>query len=207
VPERVLITGFEPFGGDGVNPSGRLALALSGRTIAGRIVEGRVLPVDSARVGGLVRAAVAETQPAMILLTGLAPGRAGLAIESGASNVLDFDQPDNAGRFLRNCRIAEHGAERLVTNLPVGDVLAAWQKAGISGVLSDSAGTYLCNQAFYEVLALNERSIPTGFIHLPDTPELAATRAGDRRPALEFERMIEAIELCVEVTFGRHASA
>jgi pyroglutamyl-peptidase len=204
VPRRVLVAGFEPFAGDSFNPSAVLARRLAGRSIAGHRITGCVLPVDSSRVGSVLRGTLAAEAPDMVLLTGLAAGRSGLSLERGARNRLDFDLPDNSGRVIRGEMVVQDGAEHLFTNLPLDAVLAAWQAAGIPGRLSESAGTYVCNQAFYEVLALNVRSIPIGFVHLPCTPEQARARAGGAEPcpSLELDEMVRGVELAIATTLS-----
>ncbi len=186
---RVLVTGFEPFGDHATNPSASIAGRLDGRTIAGREILGRVLPVDAALVSAALRAALDEAGDVeLIVATGLAARRDRIALERVAVNRLDFDRPDNAGAVVRGRPVAENGAAELPANLPLDRILSAWLAAGIPGYISDSAGTYVCNQLFYEVLALTKGSIPAGFVHVP--------------PSLPIEILVRAVEIAVATTLG-----
>jgi pyroglutamyl-peptidase len=196
---RALVTGFEPFGGDPINPSELIARRLDGREIGGYRVVGRALPVDAQALPDALAAALAAAgEVDAIIGTGLAAGRTALALERTAVNVLDFDQPDDTGTLLRGKAIHENGAAAYFTNLPLARILAAWREAGIPGYVSDSAGTYICNQLFYEVLALNERSIPIGFVHLPCSVELAIARGPAKTPSLSLDLMRRGIETLIE---------
>jgi len=199
VPRRILVTGFEPFGGDAVNPSDLIARDLDGRRVGGYRVVGRTLPVDAHALPKALAAALGDAEePDAILGTGLATGRTALALERTAVNLLDLEQPDNAGTLLSGAPVRENGAAAYFTNLPLARILATWHQAGIPGYVSDSAGTYICNQLFYEVLALNERSIPIGFVHLPCTPELAIARGPAKTPSLPLELQRRGIETLIE---------
>jgi pyroglutamyl-peptidase len=198
VLRRILITGFEPFGGHQTNPSGLLAQRLDGRDVAGYRVVGRLLPVEALALPAALAGAISEAEPDAIVGLGLAAGRTALALERTAVNLLDFEEPDNAGTILRETPVRENGAAAYFTNLPLSRILAAWHAAGIPGYVSDSAGTYICNQFLYEVLALNERSIPAGFVHLPCTPELAIARGPANTPSLPLELMSRGIETLIE---------
>ena len=196
---RVLVTGFEPFGGDATNPSGSIATRLDGREVGRYRVAGRVLPVDARALPAALAEVFAATAAIdAIVGLGLAAGRTALALERTAVNILDFEQPDNAGTLLHGVPIHENGAAAFFTNLPLARILAAWREAGIPGYISDSAGTYICNQLFYEVLALNERSIPIGFVHLPCSAELAIARGAAKTPSLPLELMSRGIETLIE---------
>jgi len=198
VPRRILITGFEPFGVYPTNPSELLARGLDGREIAGYRILGRTLPIEARGLPARLAAVISDTAPDAIVGLGLAAGRSALALERTALNLLDFEQPEDAGTRLRDTPVRENGAAAFFTNLPLARILAAWHAAGIPGYLSDSAGTYICNQLLYEVLALNDRSIPAGFVHLPCTPELAIARGPAQTPSMPLELMRRGIETLIE---------
>jgi len=198
VLQRILVTGFEPFGGDATNPSDLIAQRLNGRDVGAFRVTGRTLPVDARALPAALASALSDAGADAILGLGLAAGRMALALERTAVNLLDFERPDNAGTLLRDTPIRENGAAAFFTNLPLARILAAWQAAGVPGYVSDSAGTYICNQFLYEVLALNDRSIPVGLIHLPCTPELAIARGAATTPSLPLELMSRGIETLIE---------
>ncbi len=194
----VLLTGFEPFGGDALNPSANLARDLDGTTIAGHRVVGRVLPVDTNAVVPAFHAALAEAGgPALVLGLGLAVRRVSLAIERTAVNVLAFEIPDNAGNVVREGLIHRNGDAARFAKLPLEAIVSAWRAAGIPGYVSDTAGTYVCNQLFYEVLALEDRPMLAGFLHVPPSHELAIARGAHTTASLSLATMHEGVRLAV----------
>ncbi|MBC5811132.1 MAG: pyrrolidone-carboxylate peptidase [Candidatus Eremiobacteraeota bacterium] len=198
---RVLVTGFERFGGDQTNPSEHIVRTLSGRRVGDCEIVGALLPVDAGRVMDVLLGALAAAgSPVAVICTGLAPGRTGLALERIAVNLLDFEIPDNAGNQVHSHPVSQDGEAARFTKLPVDRILAGWREARIPGYVSDSAGTFLCNQVFYEVLALSNRSYPAGFIHVPASPELAIARGADKMPSMSLDLMVRGIEIAVAAT-------
>jgi pyroglutamyl-peptidase len=201
VAKHVLITGFEPFGGEKVNPSELVARSLEGRLIAGRPLAVRTLPVETRTLGERLRRAVAEESPDIVVCLGQAGGRTGMAIERVALNVLDFDQADNVGVMRKNDTIQRGGPDARLSPLPFGEIVTAWTENGIPGYVSNSAGTFLCNQALYEVLAVAESVSPpilAGFVHLPYLPAQAAARGAGETPSMALEVMKRGIEILLE---------
>src|SRR6185437_14168316 len=143
----VLITGFEPFGGDATNPSQAIAEALDGRRIADMPVVGSVLPVEMARLDGALAAALRELDPAVVILLGLAEGEPVVRLERVALNLADFRIPDNAGDRRADEPLDPRGPAALSSRLPLREIRTALLAAGIPARLSETAGTYLCNAA------------------------------------------------------------
>jgi pyroglutamyl-peptidase len=176
----VLITGFGPFGNTADNPSGRLAESLDGQSFDDLRFVGRVLPVATERVGQELRTALDAARPDVVLVTGLATGREQLALERVAVNVRDFPLPDVDGATPVDQPIEADGPAAYLASIPVKAVLAAWSAAGIAGYVSNTAGTYVCNQTFYLARHLTDaREIRCGLIHLPEH---------DPPPAEDLER-------------------
>ncbi|MFN8482744.1 MAG: pyroglutamyl-peptidase I [Anaerolineae bacterium] len=164
---RILVTGFEPFGGRSRNPSREAALDLDGVTLAGARVAARILPVDTLRAPALLDAAIAELRPDAVVCLGEAASRTRLSIERVAVNLLDFPMPDNAGYQPTDQAIVAGGPAAYFATLPV-----RWLREVVADEapveLSLSAGTYLCNQIMYHVLYTQAGTgVPAGFIHLP----------------------------------------
>jgi pyroglutamyl-peptidase len=195
-----LVTGFGPFGKVERNPSESIVRELDGARIGGHDVVGRILPVSAESTPGAVRAALKETDPAVALLLGVAPGRAALAAERVAINVLDFEEPDNDGALPVDVPIEAAGPAAYLSTLPLRAVVETWQRAGIPGYLSYTAGTYLCNAALYT--ALHETAddpLPVGFVHLPSLPaEVAGRRPPE--PSMPLETQIEGARIALEAT-------
>lgn len=199
--KHVLLTGFEPFGGDKVNPSELVARSLDGRLISGRLIVTRILPVETRPLRERLENAIMLDQPDVVLSLGVAGGRSAVALERVAVNVLDFTQADNVGVMRKSDPIAKGGPEARISNLPFEKIIDAWTQNGVPGYVSNSAGTYLCNQALYEVLALTENSVPpvlAGFVHLPYLPAQAIEAGAETSPSMSFELMKRAIEILLE---------
>ena len=197
----VLLTGFEPFGPHLVNPSELLARSFESRVIGGRTVVVRVLPVETRTLRDRIEAALLEVQPEFVVGTGYAPGRTSLALERAALNVLDFDIPDAVGTMRKNDVIQRGGPDGRFASLPSAEILDAWTAAGVPGYVSNSAGTYLCNQWLYETLALTTNSsppVPAGFIHVPALPPQAAAMGADRTPSMTLDLMRKGLETAIE---------
>ncbi len=157
----ILLTGFEPFAGLAVNPSAEVAKALDGRAVGDAMVRSAVLPVHHAEVAPRVAQLVDETDPFAVLHLGLAGGRARLSLERVAVNVMDYETPDNAGHVARGEPCVPDGPPAYFSTLPLSAILAALLAEGIPASVSNTAGTYLCNQTMYGTLhALGARRAP-----------------------------------------------
>lgn len=199
--KHVLIGGFEPYGGEKVNPSALVARSFEGRLLAGRPIAVQVFPVETRNIGERLQRAVAEAAPDVVILTGLAAGRTAPAVERLAINVLDFMQPDNVGVMRKNDSILRGGPEARLSSLPLAEIADAWVQNGIPGYVSNSAGTFLCNQALYELLGIAESTHPpfvAGFVHLPYLPNQAAAIGPEKTPSMAFEMMQRALEIAIE---------
>lgn len=194
----ILITGFEPFGGVAVNPSALVAQRLHGRRIDDCRVSGLVLPCVFGGALRRLKEALLQENPRLVICLGLAEERAAIMPERIAINVMDARIPDNAGRQPVDVPVVEKGPPAYWSTLPVKAIVEALAAKGIPAAVSQSAGTYVCNQVFYGLMhALRRRpGMRGGFIHLPLLPEQAA----DGRPGLPLDSMTEAIALAAEVT-------
>src|SRR3989454_3292348 len=167
----ILVTGFEPFAAHTINPSEGLAKAVDGRRVGDFGIVGMVLPVHHADATGRLTVALAETRPAAVVHLGLAGGRARVALERVAVNVMDYEQPDNAGFRASGAPCVPGGPAAYLATLPLATMLKALE--GIPAYTSNAAGTYLCNQTLYWTLpaAPGETRPPrVGLIHFPLLP-------------------------------------
>lgn len=203
--KSVLITGFEPFGGDKANPSETVARSMEGRLIAGRPISAHVLPVETRTLRERFEALLIGEQPEVIVALGQAGGRTSMAVERIAVNVLDFTVPDNVGVMRKNDQIERGGSDARISNLPFERILEAWHENGVPGYVSNTAGTFVCNQALYELLALTEHAAPpilVGFVHLPFLPLQAIAAGSESNASMSFETMKKGVELLVETVVG-----
>lgn len=196
----VLLTGFEPFDGDDVNPSWEAARRLDGTLCRGRRVAARLLPCAFDAVGPELERLVAELRPEIAVAAGLAGGRAEISLERVAINVRDARIPDNAGAQPVDAPCAVGGPAAYLSTLPIKATLQRLRVAGLPAVVSNSAGTFVCNHTFYLLrhLARGRRGLPrrAGFVHLPWLPEQAARRPG--QPSLALDAAIEALRISIE---------
>ena len=174
-PGCVLLAGFEPFDGAASNPSQDVVHALDGTCLAnGRLLRGVVLPVRFGDASTALAATIERIRPCLVLALGLAGSRSEVAIERVALNLCDAGIPDNAGRRLCDTPVVEGGPAALFATVPVRAMLDALLAAGLPGVLSLSAGSYVCNEVFYRLLhAQAATRLPAGFIHLPPLERMA----------------------------------
>jgi len=197
----ILVTGFEPFGGLGANPSEEVAKALDGRAAGDAVVRSAILPVDHAAMAPRVARLVDELDPRAIVHLGLAGGRARIALERVAVNVMDFDTPDNTGYRARNEPCVPGGPPAYFATLPLSAIVEALVADGVPAYVSNTAGTYLCNQTMYGTLhCLAERAHPAraGFVHLPLLPAMVAA-SGLEQPSMDAALMVRAVEIVVGV--------
>jgi len=198
-----LVTGFEPYGGMGLNPSAEIARRLDGATIAGVPVVGRRLPVDLARLDDALKLAWADIDPVAVILLGLAPGETCIRLERVALNLADFPIPDNAGAKARDTRLARTAGAALWSRLPLRGIEECLLGMGIPARLSESAGTYLCNAAMYRALSWLPQRVPCGFIHLPLLPAQVAIgleSGAPAQPSMAFPVQRRAIEIALELS-------
>jgi pyroglutamyl-peptidase len=198
----ILLTGFEPFGGHAANPAGEVAKALDGRAVGPETVRGAVLPVHHADAAAAVQRLVDELGPRAIVHLGLAAGRARVALERVAVNVMDFELEDNAGYRAADEPCVAGGPAAYFSTLPLGAILDALTAEGVPAYLSNTAGTYLCNQTMYTTRHLLERrglATPAGFIHLPLSAAMVAATGADQ-PSMDLPLMVRAVEVALRVT-------
>ncbi|HMN56886.1 MAG: pyroglutamyl-peptidase I [Burkholderiales bacterium] len=181
VAERkpVLLTGFDAFDGDAINPSWLAARALHRRRIAGHAVLAAQLPTQFGASLARLRALLAQHRPALVICLGLAGSRSALSLERVAINVDDARIADNAGARPIDTPVVADAPVAYFSRLPIKSMHAAIQAAGIAVEVSQSAGTFVCNHVFYGLMhqlatARGFARTRGGFIHVPPLPEQAA---------------------------------
>jgi pyroglutamyl-peptidase len=197
-PPRLLLTGFEPFGGEPINPSWEAVRALEGERIGGHQVVVRRLPVSFAGARSALEAAIDALQPRLVLAVGQAGGRARLSLERVAINLIDARIPDNEGCQPIDAAVVEGAACAHFATVPVKAMRAAIEAAGVPAELSHSAGCYVCNAVFFLLMQqLADRpGVRGGFLHVPWLPEQAARHPGE--PALPLASIITGLRAAVQ---------
>ncbi len=203
--KNVLITGFAPFEGFAVNSSWQGVEGLPGR-IGGFRLQKLLLPVSFKGAWSVVEAAIRELRPEIVICTGLAAKRNCLSVERVAINVNDARIADNEG-FQPLDRVIDYSAPNAYfTGLPMRKITERITEAGIQASISDSAGTYVCNDVMFRLMHLIANEMPQimgGFVHVPATPEMLANsvrlQASENSVVgLSLPEIIRGLEITVE---------
>jgi pyroglutamyl-peptidase len=202
--KTILLTAFEPFDGETVNPSLEAALAMTGVEFPGTLLTVLELPVDRFRAIEMTSARLRTLRPDVVIMLGQAIARYRITPERVAINVDDYRIPDNAGNQPADEPIIEGGPVGYLSTLPIRAITERLLKARMPAAISNTAGTYLCNRLFYSVMHLiATEQWPTlgGFIHVPYMHEQALNKYPDV-PSLARETIVEAVRLTIDVTLG-----
>ena len=196
---KILITGFEPFGGETVNPAYE-AVKLLPDTIAGAEIIKLEVPTRFHRAGAVLEDAMKRHKPDTVICVGQAGGRAAITPEKVAINLMDGRIPDNAGYQPVDVSIREDGETAYFTSLPVKAMVQRMRDAGIPAAVSYTAGTYVCNYLLYTLLYLIDKKYPNvrgGFIHVPYAMEQVINKPLGT-PSMDLHQIARGLETAVE---------
>ncbi|MEO6968991.1 MAG: pyroglutamyl-peptidase I [Rhodanobacteraceae bacterium] len=193
--DTILLTGFAPFAGERVNPSWQAVRALDGKRIANHRVVAVELPTTFDQAPRALRKALREAQPKLAIAVGMAGGRDGISLERVAINVIDARIPDNTGKQPVDSPVVRNGPAAYFSTLPIKAALRELHRAGIRAHVSQTAGTYVCNQVFYVLMhaAKRRRGLRAGFVHVPYLPEQAARHDAPGMPLDEITRALRIV--------------
>ena len=202
---KVLVTGFDAFGGESINPSWLAAQALHGRVILGHRVTAAQLPTvfdESLRV---LRALLKLHKPALVVCVGQAGGRSALSMERVAININDARIADNAGAKPIDTPVVPGAPAAYFSSLPIKAMLVALQREGIPAEVSQTAGTFVCNHIFYGLMhaLATQRGLKKsrgGFIHVPWLPEQGT-------PSMPLADITRALKLAVRTALATATDA
>jgi pyroglutamyl-peptidase len=204
---NILLTGFEPFGGEAINPSWEVARALHGQPVGEAVIQARCLPVSFRGAPRALAEALAEFRPALVVALGQASGRSEISIERVAVNLVDARIADNAGERPLEAPAIAGAPDGYFSTLPVKAMRDALRASGHPAGLSLSAGAFVCNQVFFELQhRLAGQGVKSGFIHLPALPEQAA-RTQPAVPSMTLAAQVAAIRLALAVALAPAAVA
>jgi len=195
---KVLVSGFEPFGGSHTNPSQLLVKELVQEKIEGASLEAIVLPVEFDRAAELLLNKVRESKPDVVVAFGQAEGRKAITPEKIAINLDNARIPDSSGDQRQNQMIDKDGADGYFTTLPTSEIIAGITNEGIPAELSLSAGAFVCNHVFYQLQkSLKGANIRSGFVHIPLVTEQGPEFPG--QPTMELSDLVRGARKLVEV--------
>ena len=204
---KILVTGFEPFGGERVNAAWEAVLRL--RAPAGAELMILQLPTVFGWSGDLLCQALAVSRPDFVLCVGQAAGRDAITPERLGVNLMDAAIPDNAGLQPREQPVIPGGPAAYFARLPLRELARAITAAGVPARISESAGFFVCNQLLYRLMREMEAKYPAmrgGFVHIPCLPE-QAERAEGRLPSMTLEQIVRGLQAALDFLAGQSRKA
>ena len=200
---KILITGFEPFGGESVNPAYEAVKLLPDMSGDIQIVKMEI-PTVFGEAGKVVETGILQHQPDAVICVGQAGRRADIGVERVAINLVEASIPDNAGNQPMDVKVQEDGDTAYFATIPVKAMVKNIKDHGIPASISYTAGTYVCNSVMYDLLYLIDRKYPSirgGFIHVP-----YATEQGVGKPVgtatMELSTISKALLYALEAVAG-----
>ncbi|MBQ2818139.1 MAG: pyroglutamyl-peptidase I [Clostridia bacterium] len=198
---KILLTGFDPFGGESINPAWE-AVKLVKAPEGAEIIKLEV-PTVFGKSAEKVFAAIKEHMPDHVMLIGQAGGRKAITPERVAINVMDASIPDNAGYQPSDEAISQSGENAYFSTLPIKKMAAQMKNAGIAAQISNTAGTFVCNYLMYSVLDKIKKNYPdmrAGFIHVPFIPQQVEKRPDV--PSMELWDIVKGLEIAIGCLLG-----
>ena len=190
----ILVTAFHPFGGETINPA-QLAVEALPDNIGGHTIINYIVPTIFCQSGDLVTAQMDLHSPDAVICVGQAGGRDAITPERVAINIMDAKNPDNAGAVPVDVLIVPDGPAAYFSTLPVKAMVSAIENAGLPAKLSNTAGTFVCNQLLYRVLHHAATRMPhcrCGFVHVPYIPAQTTDK-----PSMELEDIVKGLTVAI----------
>lgn len=200
--QTLLLTAFEPFANESVNPSLEVARCIGNLHFPKAHIEVVELPVARLHAPDMAIKRLRSVAPDVVLMLGEAGRRARVTPERVAINMEDFPIPDNVGNQPHGEPIIAEGPVGYFSTLPITSIVTRLKNAHIPAAISNSAGLYLCNRLFYSVMhyiATENLSIDAGFVHLPYLHEQTVNKSVDW-PSMSCETLTEAVRIAIEVS-------
>ena len=190
--KRLLITGFEPFGGENINPSWEAVRMLPSK-IGGYSLIKLLIPVEFGKAADMVIEAADESCPDLILCIGQAGGRSAITPELVGINLRHASIPDNSGYQPKDEPIIKGGDDAYFSTVPVRKLTEAIKASGVPSDVSYSAGAYVCNDVLYTLLHhFNDSKTKVGFIHIPYSKEQ------NKEPDMHLDDIIKGLIVAIE---------
>ncbi|MRX07824.1 pyroglutamyl-peptidase I [Pseudoduganella sp. FT25W] len=199
----ILLTGFEPFNKETINPSWEAVQLLDGWHEGEFVVHARQLPCAFGKALKTIHRAVEELQPSIVISVGQAGGRVDLSVERVAINVDDAPYADNQQRQPVDQPIVNGGPAAYFSTLPIKAIVHELREAGLPASVSQSAGTFVCNHVFYGLMHQAHEwgtTMRAGFIHIPYLPQQAARHPGTA--SMKLEDVVEGLRIAVRTTLA-----
>ena len=195
---KILVTGFQPFGGEAINPAWE-AVKLLPNEIQGAKIIREEIPTAFEECEKAIERSILKNKPDVVVCVGQAGGRSCISIEKVGINLMEASIPDNRGNQPIDKIIKEDGPVAYFSSLPVKVMVKNLREHGIPGELSYTAGTYVCNNLLYSLMYLIEKKYPGikgGFIHVPFSCEQASSKAKGT-PSMSVETIAKGLEYAI----------
>ena len=194
---KILLTGFDPFGGESINPAYEAVKEVTAPD--GVELIKLEVPTVFFKAFDCVKAVIEEQKPDAVICVGQAGGRSSVTPERVAINLMDAKSPDNEGFVPVDQPIVSGGENALFSTLPVKKIVSAINSVGVPSQISNTAGTFVCNSLMYGVLKLCKESFHqtiAGFIHVPYIPQQVTDKPD--LPSLPLLKTVAALEAAVK---------
>lgn len=196
---KILITGFDAFGGEKINPASLILDRLPDK-INGNKIEKLTIPTAFFRVADLIERKIVDLRPDIVISLGQAGGRSDITVERVAINIADASIADNDGKKPIDEKIRWDGENAYFSTLPIKALVENLRKNNIPASVSNSAGTFVCNFVMYNDLyfASKYKNISAGFIHVPYLPAQVIDKKG--MASMSLDEMVRAVEIIIKTS-------
>ena len=195
---KILITGFDPFGGESINPALEAVKKLPTTILDSEIIKIEI-PTVFEKSLKKIEENIIKHNPDVVISVGQAGGRFGITPERVAINIDDARIKDNEGNQPIDIKIFEDGENAYFSNLPIKAMVKEMNDNGIPASVSNTAGTFVCNHVMYGILYLIDKKYPNmkgGFIHVPYIPSQVVTKPNN--PSMSIDDIAKGLELCIK---------
>lgn len=203
---KVLVTGFEPFGREKINPSYEIVKALPSEIEKTEIIKKEVPVVYGKSIESVIEE-MKRTSPNIVIMLGQAGGRSSITIERVAINVNDSKTFDNSKKILKGEPVMKDGPVGYFSTLPIYDIVKGLLRIKIPAAISNTAGTFVCNSLFYGVMheiAKKKLNIMAGFVHVPYLPVQTLKRP--HLPSISFDDMVKGVKKAIITSVKEYRS-
>lgn len=196
---KILVTGFDAFNGEKINPASLIIDKLR-EEVSGHKIEKLLLPTSFYKAGEILEKEIDKLRPDIIISLGQAGGRSEITVERVAINIADASIPDNDGNMPIDEKIKKDGENAYFSTLPIKAIVENLKKEEIPASVSNSAGTYVCNFIMYNDLyyASKYKNMTAGFIHVPYLPAQVLDKRGVA--SMSLENMVRAVETIIKTS-------
>lgn len=195
---KILITGFDPFGGENINPALEAVKKLPNTILDSEVIKIEI-PTVFEKSLQKIEENIIKHNPDVVISVGQAGGRFGVTPERVAINIDDARIKDNEGNQPIDIKIFEDGENAYFSNLPIKAMVKEMTDNGIPASVSNTAGTFVCNHVMYGILYLIDKKYPNmrgGFIHVPYIPSQVVTKPNN--PSMSIDDIAKGLELCIK---------